>query len=284
MAEFNRNDLAWGGKYHDAAWNPNFNANATIANCLANCTTLVIAVCIIWGLPLPLKAIRNANVWYKYLINGWKYKKFDKNDVKRGDIIEWADRCHVCIVDKVANGKIWVHASWYTGEHGKSIYNGSFDTRSNFVSMQAVSNFMVTNYPYRFYHYCTLDEEIKGAGGEPDYILYLTTSIKPDAEDKSKNQIHVLTDKQNVRNGSSLSASIVGIADPGYYDVFEKIDNDDYTWYQIEDNLYIAGVKGRVIYIPKTEDIDWKAKYEEIKLENEELRNKLSKINELSSL
>jgi hypothetical protein len=72
MAEFERKDLAYGGKYHQYGWTKEYCRNATIANCLANCTTLVIMVCQILGLPLPVDAIPDASNWHLNLVNGWK--------------------------------------------------------------------------------------------------------------------------------------------------------------------------------------------------------------------
>jgi len=110
---------------------------------------------------------------------------------------------------------------------------------------------MFSNYAYRTYHYCTLDEEIKGAGGEPENILYLNVAIEPDGEDSSKDQIEVLTNVQNVRTSPEVNdTNIEGSAKGGFYDVYDQIENDGYTWYKVKGSLYIAGVAGRVNFIP----------------------------------
>ena len=273
MAKYQLNDFAFHGKYHDYCWNPVYNPNATIDNGLANCTTMCIAFSYVLKNPYPVTRIVSANNWHKVLTNGWSAKPYGSCEIEVGDIIEWSDHCHVATVIYINDGEPFVGASWYTGEHGVAIYNGQYDTR-HFSTLEELSNFMVGNYPYRFYHECSLSEEANKTGGLPQYVLKAPKKIKPVKEDKTRDQIQVLTDEQNVRDEGY---NIVGVAQKGFYNVYGTKEHDGYTWYMVEVNRYIAGVNGRVIYIPQSDDI------EELRRENAELKADMQRILEIVS-
>lgn len=270
MGKYNIEDFSFGGKFHDYCWNTKYNPNATIENGLANCTTMAIAFSFILHNPYPVTRIGSANNWHRLLTNGWTAKPYGSVTIKKGDIIEWVENCHVATVIEIKEGEALLGCSWYTGEHGVSKYNGTYDTRP-FASQKEMSDFFVENYPFRFYHECSLYEESQRVGGMPEYVLVAPEQIKPVPEDKTKNQIHVLTDEQNIRDNDN---NIVGVAQSGFYNVYNTKQSSGYIWYEIANNRYIAGVKGRVIYIP-AED------YEELKRENAMLKEKLRRIKEI---
>lgn len=274
MAEYDRNDFRYGGRFHDFFWNRNYNPNATVGNGLANCTTLSVGFTYINSLPYPVTSIPNASNFHKNLTNGWTYIKFDKSKLKVGDIIEWVNDCHVCTVADIIDGVVYVHSSWYTGEHGRSTYDGHFDTRNSIGSLQELSDLMFDDYPYRAYHYTDFDTECKQVGGQPQYICVAPNQIKPSGEDKTKNQINILTNEQNVR--TAPNGSIIGVAMSGYYTVYGTSNDGTYTWYEIYDG-WVAGVSGRVVYVPKSDDI-----YNDLVKENKELKKRLDKIRGLA--
>jgi len=271
MAKYQINDFAWNGKYHDYCWNRDYNPNATISNCLANCTTLAVAFSYILGTPYPVSTIRSASAWHNYLTNGWTYKNYD-GDVKVGDIIQWVSHCHVATVIGFQDGEPLLACSWYTGEHGKSSWGGGYDPRDQFHTLQEVSDFMVNNYPYRFYHEATLAKEAEGSGGMPEHILVAPVTITPVKRDKSRNQIKVLTNEQNVRDHD---LNIVGIAPSGYYNVIGSFV-DDYTWYEVEVDRFIAGVNGRVEYLEAEG-----GEIEKLRKENAELKAAMNEVFEI---
>lgn len=263
----NINDVRYGGKYHKFFWDK-INPNATLDNGLANCTTLVYGLCLIDGTK-PVSVIRSANAWHNYLINGWSASAFDKSKVKVGDIIEWVKNCHVARVSRITDGVIYVYASWYTGEHGKSIYNGEYDTR-HFRSLEEMSDFFYHNYPTRFFHEWSLEDESKGVGGSPDLLLSMPT-FKPTEKNTNQDQIEVLEDcVQNVRDNSG---NIIGTIGSGFYNVYGAKSESGYIWYSIAQNAWVALVNGRVVYYPKENDLE---------KENERLKMKLRQIHELS--
>lgn len=269
MAKYRIEDFAYEGKYHDYCWNVVYNANATIENSLANCTTLAIAFSYIHQLPYPVSRIVSAKNWNKVLINGWKSVPYGSQEIKVGDIIQWVDNVHVATVIEIKEGEPILACSWYTGEHGVAMYEGKYDTRNVFYSLKQLSDFMVENYPFRFYHEATLYEEAQRVGGMPDNILVAPVGVEPVPEDRTRDQIHVLTNEQNIRD---YDGNIVGVAKEGFYNVFHMKHSDGYIWYEVAENKFIAGVTGRVLFIPADADI---------RKENAELKATIQEISEL---
>lgn len=251
--KYSINDLAYGGKYHNQCWNPQFNKEATIPNALANCTAAVIAFCLIENKPLPVSVISDASSWHKYLTNGWRCIDFDPSQVKVGDVIQWVGKCHVCQVADIVDGTIYINGSFYTGEHGVAYYNGKYDTRNRFTSLQDLSNFMTSEYPTRFYHYWTLDKESQMTGGMPEHILVCPETVSPVERNTNANQIQTTDEGLRIRTEPSLNGKIVGHVQIGYYNVLQTREADDYTWYEIANDRWCADVS--TIYLPKEDDI-----------------------------
>lgn len=273
--KFTVEDFKYRGKYNNWFWDTKYNPNATIENGLANCTTMAIGLTFINKLPYPVTQIVSASNWNKVLTNGWRCADFGSVKLKVGDIVQWVNNCHVATVIRVENGEAILGCSWYTGEHGVSVYKGQYDTRNVFHSLEELSNFMIKNYPFRMYHETTIAEESNNVGGLPEYVLVSPEVLRPVEENRSKNQIHVLTNEQNVRD---KNLNIIGIAQAGFYDVRSSFESNGYTWYEVVKGKYIAGVKDRVVYIPADDE------FEKLKKENEELKTKLDEINKLSKL
>ena len=271
--KYSLNDFVYGGKYHQYVWDVIYNPNATIQNGLANCTTLAISFSYILKKPYPVSVIKSASVWDKYLTNGWICKNYGEVEPKVGDIIQWVDHCHVATVIGFVDGEPWLGCSWYTGEHGKSTWNGSYDTRKSIHSLPELSDFMSQNYPYRFYHETTLTDEANRTGGMPEHILVSPRNVfKSVDEDKSRDQIDVLTNEQNVRN---KDMDILGVAQEGFHNVLSAMKQDGYLWYEIQKGKYLAQVDGRVVFIPAETDVEF------LRRENEFLKSRLAKIKEI---
>ena len=269
MAKYKVKDLIYGGKYHDRFWNIKYNPNATVRDGLGNCTTLVYGDCEI----KPVKSIYSADQWHKYLINGWKCVPYQKGIAKVGDIIEWTIGCHVARVIEIVGNEPIIGGSYYTGDHGRAYYNGDFDTRS-FTSLQELSDFMYKNYPTRLYHEWSVEEESRRVGASPSNILVMPSVIRPVEEDKTRDQIYVSTNKQNVRDNDN---NIIGTALSGFYNVYQIKYNANYIWYEVENNKYIAGVQGAAEYVPKEVKVDWEKKYLEAEKRIKELEGAIAK-------
>ena len=273
-------------------WNPSINPLAKVSTCLPDCTTLVIGSIKASGMPNICSVYGNANEYHKHLINGWvavPYKEYRAN-IKIGDVIEWEKGNHVAIVSNIVGGVPYISGSFYTGINGKAYWEGKYDTREGLTSLKQVNDFMIANYPYRYFHYVSIDEESKWCGGEPDYVLVSPMSITPVDKDASKNQIYVGVNGLRVRTEPSTNGQIRGVASIGYYNIDEVVKggafDDGDTWYRIGE-LYVAAVNGVQYYskdntIPIDEIVrlmkQMQEAYLKVTKENEELKQKLISI------
>lgn len=65
--------------------------------------------------------------------------------------------------------------------------------------------------------------------------------ITPNVErDEYKNQIEVKVEKLRVRSEPNLNGNIIGFANVGFYNYFETKEEDNYIWYRIAENNWIA--------------------------------------------
>ncbi len=106
---------------------------------------------------------------------------------------------------------------------------------------------------------------------KPEYSKKLFANLpQPVDRNEAVNQIENTTNLnvRNKPNGDRVNPSGQYL-DAGYYNVIQIFLGDDYTWYEIEKDRWVAGVKG-VIYLPSSK-IDYKKMYEELKIENEKL-------------
>lgn len=245
-------------------WDIEINPNATISNGLANCTTYVFGAVKEEGHRPPVSYITNANRWDRVLINGWMVSPISEAEIEPGDIIQWVEHCHVAM----ATGKDTIAGSYYTGDHGKAYYNNRFDTRS-FTSLEEMSEWMQSKYPSRFFHHWSLSEESVKVGGNPENILkHPLWSVE---EDRTRDQIEVLSFEQNVRDNDN---NILRKAEKGYYNVLRTKEANGYLWYEVEKGKYIAQVDGRVAYHPASDEVT----IEDLMRKIEELEAKLDRI------
>lgn len=245
--------------YWDKARNP----YGDILNGLADCTCYCYGAVIEEGHRPVVSKVCNADSYHKYLINGWSYIPYDESKLEKGDIIEWSTKCHVAVYTGDGN----ISGSFYTGQHGKSYYNGKFDTRS-FRTLQEMSDWMIANYPTRFFHHWDITTESRWCGGSPDYIL--KHPLYSVAENPSVDQIFVSGDDMNVRNDKN---EVLKRAEKGYYNVLGWKDANGYRWYEVEKGKYIANVPERVTFIPKQTD-----EVARLQTRITELENKLKEI------
>ena len=275
------NGLEYGGKYHRYFWDKSVNPLATVESGLADCTCFVLGDCAYDKLPQPVSPVKNANLWHTCTTNGWYVVPFSEDNVEVGDIVEWAEGCHVARVTKIVDGTIFISGSFYTGIHGRAMWNGQFDTRDGINSLQELSDFMITNYPTRFFHYWSLENENRWVGYSPTYILKQPSSVNPVPQNTKVDQIEVLTNEQNIRNNDD---QIVGVAKAGFYNVLRIAHSsyNNYDWYEVEPNRFIAGVQGRVIYHPGTDPESEEVK--KLKARIAELEGILKEINKLSEV
>lgn len=291
--------LEYGGSAHKYYWDPSVNPNATIINGLPDCTTFAFGAVLEAGLPAPVSKIVAAGNWHNYLINGWIAKPYKGNEktIKVGDILEWdGSKNHVAVVSEIGN-EVKISGSFYTGIHGTSMYDGSYDKRTGINSLQELSDFFINKYQYRFFHFVPLSTENSWVHGEPDYILVSPLPLQPVDRNPNVDQVYVGISGLRVRTGPTTDSRVLGICPSGYFNLEEKVIGGTYTdrgvddnvWYKIE-NYYIAAVAGVDIYPKKEEEsIDHIEHYlkrlldeiDSLKAENEELKKKLEAIKEI---
>ena len=73
------------------------------------------------------------------------------------------------------------------------------------------------------------------------------------AKDDSINQVGVIVTDLRVRTQPNLNADIIGFCKEGIYNVLNIFKDDLYTWYEIENDKWIASLEGWVRFYPKTE-------------------------------
>ncbi len=62
----------------------------------------------------------------------------------------------------------------------------------------------------------------------------------PVSRNDKVDQIEILVDNLNARNGASKNCKKLGYINKGIYNYISKTENDGYTWYQIESGIYVA--------------------------------------------
>ena len=90
---------------------------------------------------------------------------------------------------------------------------------------------------------------------DPYAILWVYVGhVEPQERDENKNQVLVDVDGLRVRSEPSLSGEYLYTCQKGYFETLDiRTDDDDYTWYCIGVNAWIAGVDG-VTYLPKKDE------------------------------
>jgi len=167
--QFSRSHFEYGvSPYY---WNRSLNPNATFDLCLANCTTLCYGRAIENGLQAPVRVIRNASQWHLYLNDDWDLiPYYEGMQLKAGDIVQWIGANHIGTIEEDGIDPRQ-SSSWYTGDDGSGSSNRSYAVMGN--TLQSVSNWMINNHPYRFYHCTNLSLENRQGGNNqpPDYVF-----------------------------------------------------------------------------------------------------------------
>ncbi len=117
-----------------------------------------------------------------------------------------------------------------------------------------------------------------------------TTVGTPVNRNESVEQIQIISTILNVRNTPSLKGTRLGYANTGIYNVLNKATADNYIWYEIESNKWVAYNKDWETLLPKKEsELDvLKKQLEAEKKLNVELNVKIttleSKIKEINKI
>lgn len=104
--------------------------------------------------------------------------------------------------------------------------------------------------------YCYLFEDQKVSKNSEPKVKKIVG--KPLKKDINKSQLNVFGKNLNCREAPSLKGKILGYIDLGFYNILSTKTNDGYTWYEIENNKWIANVKDSVTIYLKKESISTK--------------------------
>ena len=244
-------------------WNPSYNPNATFENCMANCTTYAYGRVMENGLPAPVTRIRNANLWHTVVNTsaGWTLLNYSQGmSLKPGDILEWA-AIHVAVVETYGTNP-GVSGSWYTDDDGHS--TGDRTTAVMGDTLASVSNWMVSHYSNRFYHYVNMTTENSTAGGGvyPQYVLRYNGSTPPEPGGDEEPEVTVSPSSYNVVMAGdqtyvdfTFNVTVTGIPEgytasgsntyPGLYRVYNT--GWSYTDYTVDGTVYQRATKTQTL-------------------------------------
>lgn len=229
-----------------------FSGKYVVEYSMPNCTIFCIAEQLENGRPMPVLRDLNANQWHTVVntAEGWTAFPY-KNGMTllAGDIVEWGCN-HVATIEDDGVNPL-VSASWWTNYDGTS--KGARYNNPICKNQQEVSNYFIKNYPYRFYHSTTFEDECKRGGGnaKPTYV-FRYIAPQPVEKDITKNQIYSNVKGLNIRKEPNTTSTIIGTLPNGYFDVQEVIKKSDYTWFNLGD-CYVAQVNGVEYYEAKKE-------------------------------
>ena len=104
-------------------------------------------------------------------------------------------------------------------------------------------------------------------------FIYLSPNDKRVSRDTSKDQIEVFSQKLNVRKTPNGELFSTGLYCPiGIYNIMSTKKDGNYTWYKLDDDMWVAGVADTVTYYAKSKDLD---------SENKLLRETLKQIHDI---
>lgn len=107
-------------------------------------------------------------------------------------------------------------------------------------------------------------------------VDFTNDEVTPTVErDESKDQLKVVTTDLRVRENHSVDSEKIGVAQTnGIYNYYEVYKDDEFTWYRIADNQWLANNGKWLEIYPKKESEDEMLKETIVKLEKENLELK----------
>lgn len=211
-----------------------------------------------WDRETRTGSYTNANEWLKNFREPWVVKGINYTPQKYDIVVFDGQYGHVAFIEEV-KGDIAILSQYMDGKK---------DSFSNYEWR------IGTNY----------------TGPLLGYLHY--EGIKPVERNTNVNQVYVSDPTLRVRQSPSLSGNIIGHAPVGYYNVLSLTQNDNYTWYQIDTDKFIANVKTKY-YPTKQTDIvrqiqefvdGLTSNVESLNNENDKLKGILKEIHNLSEV
>lgn len=116
-----------------------------------------------------------------------------------------------------------------------------------------------TKYVVNPLSYCYLFEDQKTSSKTSSKVMRVVGSNVKKNKDTSVNQIEVVGEALRCRKNYGLNSEVLGYIDYGIYNVLETKEKDNYKWYKISNNMWVA----------HTEEIKY---YEKVQVEQEEIK------------
>lgn len=103
----------------------------------------------------------------------------------------------------------------------------------------------------------------------------------PVEKEESRNQLEVLV--KQLRTRKTPNGEVLGYINLGFYNILNSEKNGDYTWYQVEEDKWIAYGENWITLYPKKEDDSVKEENEALKEENKKLKQEIADLKKLEN-
>ncbi len=97
-----------------------------------------------------------------------------------------------------------------------------------------------TKYVVNPLSYCYLFEDQKTSSKTSSKVMRVVGSNVKKNKDTSVNQIEVVGEALRCRKNYGLNSEVLGYIDYGIYNVLETKEKDNYKWYKISNNMWVA--------------------------------------------
>ena len=182
-----------------------------------------------WDRATETGTFTDAKLWPENYRDPWVVKGKNYTPVA-GDIVVFNGTYgHVAYIEKVEGKKALL--SQYMNGDKNSFSNYSWDIGTSYTG------------PLMGYLHCPY------------------STVDPVPRNTEVDQIQTTDETLRIRLKPSLNGEIVGHVGLGYYDVYDKVQADNYTWYQIEEGRWCADVTTN--YLPASGEEDIMKKIEE---------------------
>lgn len=105
------------------------------------------------------------------------------------------------------------------------------------------------------FQYCYLFEDQETSAAAKNYVIKVVGTAIQKSKDTTKNQLEVVLDKLRCRKSGSLEGDILGYIDYGIYDILDKVEKDNYTWYKIANEKWVAAADNSIkLYLINDKD------------------------------
>lgn len=204
-----------------------------------------------WDGPTKVGTFTDAKLWPENLHEGFVKKPTSYNP-KAGDIGVFDGKAgHVIFIEKIKDDKNCLISHWNKDSDG--VYHSEVWQKGSIIKGKKVNT-----------------------GNLKNYIHY----VAPVERNENINQVKVNTNSQNLRDNPE--GNVIGNCLNGYFNVSKVYEGKDFVWYCIDDDVWIAGVKGRIEFLPKKEiKDDYKKLYEESQKKLEKSKQLAKEIIEL---